>query len=64
MVKNSETEISRCRDPNSAADTAAFGSEVWLSAAAPLDFSIGLDISFSHLRILYKDRFKPFKRFK
>jgi hypothetical protein len=45
-VKNSETDISRCRAPISAADTATFGSGDWLSAAAALDFNIGLDISF------------------
>src|SRR5262245_34182198 len=46
FVKNSETDISRCRAPISAADTATFGSGGCVSVTAALDFSIGLDISF------------------
>src|SRR5262245_16586999 len=54
LVKNSETDIYRCRAPISAADTATLGSGGCVSATAALDFSIGLDMSFgSVVRLLF-----------
>src|SRR5262249_4620576 len=45
LVKNSETEISRCRAPISAAET-VFGAGGSLAAVAPLGFNTGFDICF------------------
>src|SRR5262245_32806002 len=59
LVKNSETDISRCRAPISAADTATLGSGGCVSATAALDFSIGLDILFGsvvRLLVLWDER--------